>query len=51
MNSKLETHQQLVKVIEDEATIVFSATGARKEHHKQVLRFLIQLQIISAKDL
>lgn len=50
-NSELEVHQRLVQLIEEEAVLIDSTTGKIKDRHKLILTFLIQLQIISSKEL
>jgi len=41
----------LVKLIEEEAEIASSAKGDTKDRHKIILGFLIQLQVLTAKEL
>lgn len=50
-SSELEVHQRLVQLIEEEALIVNTTKGERKSRHQLILGFLIQLQIISSKEL
>lgn len=50
-SSELEVHQRLVKLIGEEAEIITTAKGLRKDRHELILTFLIELQIISAKGL
>lgn len=50
-SSELETHQRLVQLIEEEAILIDSSEGEIKNRHQLILSFLIQLQIISSKEL
>lgn len=49
--NNLETHQRLVQLIEEEAILINNSDGAQKHRHQLILGFLIQLQIISSKEL
>lgn len=50
-STKLEDHQRLVKLISEEAEIINKAKGKRKDRHTLILTFLIELQMLSSKEL
>lgn len=49
---ELETHQKLVRIIEEEAQLIKTLVECReKQKHLDILNFLIELQIRSSKEM